>query len=82
MQVCLIANQLVTFGGSNEPCALVTLNSIGNISPEENRQNCKTIHEFLQTELALEPTRVFIIFNDIDRNNLAYNSMVFDDILK
>ena len=79
--MAVIANQLVTFGGSSEPCALVTLNSIGNISPQENRVNCKKIHAHLETELGLSPKRVFIIFNDVERNNLAWDSQVFDDIL-
>lgn len=80
-QVCVIANQLVTFGGSTEPCALVTLNSIGNISPQENRENCKKLHTHIEQELNISPKRVFILFNDVDRNNLAWDKQVFDDIL-
>lgn len=79
--IAVIPNQLVTFGGTSEPCALVTLNSIGNISCEENRVNCKNIHSFLETELSLPSKRVFIIFNNVHRNDLAYDEKIFEDIL-
>ncbi|KAH9404427.1 hypothetical protein TYRP_000250 [Tyrophagus putrescentiae] len=81
LQIAVIPNQLVTFGGTSEPCALVTLNSIGNISCEENRVNCKNIHSFLETELSLPSKRVFIIFNNVHRNDLAYDEKIFEDIL-
>lgn len=77
----IIANQLITFGGtSNEPGALIIVRNVGEVSVEKNRESCKKLYSFLQTELALSPTRVLIKFEDIDPQKVAMNSQLFSDM--
>lgn len=72
---------MITFGGTPEPCALVHYQSIGNISPEENRSSSEQIFKQLQTDLNISPERVFINYFNLDSNNVAWNGRIFRDIL-
>lgn len=73
-------NQLITFGGTNEPCALVSIQSIGNQSLDENRQSCKKIFEHLQNELNISSKRIFINFINFAPCNVGWDGRIYEDI--
>jgi phenylpyruvate tautomerase len=59
----LCKDQNMTFGGTNEPCAYVTLMSIGRLGIEENKKHSNAIMNELEKLLEIPPSRVcFIIF--------------------
>ena len=49
---------MMTFGGSNEPCAYVCLMSIGKLGVEENKKHSDAIMTVLEKSLGISPTRV------------------------
>ena len=55
------------FGGTNDPCALIYVDSIGKLGVEENKVLSKIIFDFIKEKLGIEGTRY--------KNNLS------DDIL-
>ncbi|XP_067686054.1 failed axon connections homolog [Haliotis asinina] len=50
--------QMMTHGGTTEPCANSELQAIGHISAEENIQMSKEISEFLKSKLGIDNTSV------------------------
>ena len=58
--VNLIGDQNMTFGGSNEPNACVSVISIGNMGPEENKMFSNRIMSELEDHLGISPSRVSI----------------------
>lgn len=57
--VCIQINteKNMIFAGTNEPCALIKVASIGKISVEENKIHTKNITEFITKNLGLDPNR-------------------------
>ena len=51
----------MTFGGTNEPCAYVTLMSIGRLGIEENKKHSNAIMNELEKLLEIPPSRVYFI---------------------
>jgi hypothetical protein len=52
----------MTFGGTNEPCAYVTLMSIGRLGIEENKKHSNAIMNELEKLLEITPSRVFLFY--------------------
>uniref|UniRef100_A0A1I7S1N3 L-dopachrome isomerase n=1 Tax=Bursaphelenchus xylophilus TaxID=6326 RepID=A0A1I7S1N3_BURXY len=51
-------DQIMSFGGTEEPCAIVTTRCIGKIKePEYIHQNAKELTRFISTELKIKPER-------------------------
>ncbi|UXI22589.1 Delta-sarcoglycan [Sarcoptes scabiei] len=78
-KVSIETNELLTFGGTKEPCALIECRSIGSISLEENRIASKRLFEILESDLNLSPGRVFIDFFDMSADDVAWNQQIFSD---
>ena len=57
MSVCVVPDCIMSFGGTSDPCAQVTLSSIGNLGLEENKRISKSLSELLESALGLMPTR-------------------------
>ena len=57
--VCVFVQpqQMLTFGGTNDPCALIRVESIGKLGVEENKALSKTIFDFIKEKLGIEGTR-------------------------
>lgn len=75
------ADQTMTFGGTHEPTGLIILHSIGYISREENKKWSKILFPHIEATLGIPGDRLFIIYVDLNRNNLAWKGVTFDDIL-
>ena len=64
------------FGGTDEPAAYVTLDSIG--LPEARTADFSaTICAFLEDALKVPANRIYIAFGDIQRNLFGWNSKTF-----
>ncbi|CAF0742843.1 unnamed protein product [Brachionus calyciflorus] len=59
----VLADQLLTFAGTSEPCAYVILMSIGQLGVEENKKHSKAIMDELE-KIGIPPNRMYIVFND------------------
>ena len=63
------------FGGSTEPLAYVHLESLGFAkSPAEITP---ALTKLLQEQLQVDPSRMFIRFDDVNRENYAWNGKTF-----
>mmetsp|Transcript_17844 Transcript_17844/g.27580 ORF Transcript_17844/g.27580 Transcript_17844/m.27580 type:complete len:120 (+) Transcript_17844:35-394(+) len=70
--------QCMLWGGSDEPCALCTVASLGAI----NLKNNETISSDICTMLSgapygIKPDRTYIEFRDMPRENCGYNGKTF-----
>ena len=54
------AQQMMSFGGTTDPCALIDVMSIGKLGVEENKVLSKTIFDFIKEKLGIEGTRYYM----------------------
>lgn len=66
----------LTFGGSSEPAAYVTLDSIG-LPEERTTEFSGIICRFLESAIGVPGDRVYIAFGDIQRNLFGWNEKTF-----
>ena len=57
VSVCLMPGQMMSFGGTEEPCALMSVGSIGKLGVEENKAISATLFKFIKEKLGIEGTR-------------------------
>ena len=62
------------FGGTDEHCSFIEIQSIGSLYPSKMS---KPICEFFSSELDIPTERIYIIFNDVDSNQWAWNNKTF-----
>ncbi|KAK8738720.1 hypothetical protein OTU49_003643 [Cherax quadricarinatus] len=79
--VRVIPGQLMTFGGSFNPCAVATVMSIGNLGVQENKAHAQKIFEFTEKTLGIPNDRMYIIFTDKPASEIGYKSTTFHEIL-
>ena len=48
---------MLMFGGTNDPCALIYVDSVGKLGVEENKVLSKIIFDFIKEKLGIEETR-------------------------
>ena len=63
--VHIIPDQLMSFGGSFEPCAQVLMQSIGRLGPEENKKYSAILSQELEIKLGIPANRAYIFFHDV-----------------
>lgn len=66
----------VIFGGSDEPCALGNLYSIGSVAIEKNGALHAAISELIEP-YGVESSRMYINFFDMERANVGWNGKTF-----
>lgn len=67
---------VMTFAGSDAPTAFIEVRSIG--LPEDRcSEFAEAISRFIQTELDIDPGRVFIDLRDLPRTRFAWNGKTF-----
>jgi phenylpyruvate tautomerase PptA (4-oxalocrotonate tautomerase family) len=64
------------FAGSDEPAAFVRLKSIG-LPRDKCSEYADKISDFLERELSISKSRIFIDLTDIDRSLFALNGKTF-----
>ncbi|KAM4051481.1 macrophage migration inhibitory factor-like [Anomaloglossus baeobatrachus] len=75
--VHILPDQMMSFGGTTEPCALCNLKSIGKIGGPQNKQYTTLLSDILTKELHVPPNRVYINFVDLSPNNVGWNRSTF-----
>jgi phenylpyruvate tautomerase PptA (4-oxalocrotonate tautomerase family) len=66
----------MTFAGRAAPTAFVELKSLG-LTEDQCNPFAEKISAFIQTELGIEPNRVFIDFAEAPRTRFAWNGKTF-----
>ena len=62
----IMPDQMMSFGGSFEPCAQVLVQSVGRLGVEENKAYSKAIFADLESKLGIAPNRAYIFFHDVN----------------
>jgi len=74
--VSITDNASVIFGGSDDPCALGNLYSIGAISMESNGAIHNSVSDLLEP-YGVDTSRMYINFFDMERANVGWNRRTF-----
>lgn len=70
--VTVVPDQLMTFSGTNDPCALCSLHSISKIGGAQNRNYSKVL-----CSLHISPDRVDTNCYSTNAANVGWNSSIF-----
>lgn len=74
--VCIMDEQSLLFGGTDAPCAIAQLNSIGAINLENNRSFSEAFSALI-AEHGIAEDRYYVNFFDVPRENVAFKSATF-----
>ena len=74
VMVQVIHSPSMYFAGTDELCAFIEIKSIGSLVPSKMSE---PICEFFSTELEIPTERIYILFQDIDCSQWAWNSKTF-----
>ncbi|XP_052798947.1 macrophage migration inhibitory factor homolog [Mya arenaria] len=75
--VRLVPDQIMSHGGSTDPCASVQVFSIGAIGGEKNKNHSQAIGKFINSELGIPIDRFYVTFIDVARSDCGYNGSTF-----
>ncbi|XP_064390316.1 macrophage migration inhibitory factor-like [Halichondria panicea] len=70
-------DQMMSFGGTEEPCALMSITSVGNLGVEENKKISASIFKLIKEKLSIEGTRAYLEFHDAQRSEIGYDGTTF-----
>lgn len=70
-------DQVMSFGGTQEPCCFARVLSIGNLDPASNANISECIMECLKASLGVDPSRIYIEFHDSERHMMGWNGATF-----
>ncbi|XP_063876099.1 macrophage migration inhibitory factor homolog [Scylla paramamosain] len=76
----VLPDQLMTFGGTSEPCAVVRLSSIGRLGVELNKKHAAKIFAFMDKHLGISNDRMFMAFQDLDSSTVGYKGTTFHEL--
>lgn len=71
--VMINAGEIINFGGSHGPSALVTLLTVGRMGPTENTAYSAVISDELERCLGVLPFQTYIRFVDAKLSAIAYS---------
>ncbi|CAD5223990.1 unnamed protein product [Bursaphelenchus okinawaensis] len=73
----------MTFAGTEEPCATVTIRCIGNIKDEKHQPVVAgKLTSFIADELKISPERFYVLFHDLAEDDVAYTGIMFPELKK
>ncbi|KAM8961360.1 macrophage migration inhibitory factor [Pelodytes ibericus] len=75
--VHILPDQMMSFGGSTDPCALCSLHSIGKIGAPQNKSYTKLLSDILSKQLHIPADRCYINYYDLNPANVGWNSTTF-----
>ena len=67
-------NTQMTFAGSDEPCCLIKLKSIGSLNPTSMS---KSLCDLIASKTNIKTNRIYIEFIDVKASNWGFNSSTF-----
>ncbi|XP_072024776.1 macrophage migration inhibitory factor-like [Amphiura filiformis] len=74
--VHVLPDQMMSFAGTQEPCAFVNCISIGKIGKEENKCYTEKITELLGS-IGVAKDRMYVSFSDVARQDVGYDGTTF-----
>nr|AAT77698.1 macrophage migration inhibitory factor II [Branchiostoma belcheri tsingtauense] len=75
--VCVEADVLMTYGGSDAPCCLIDLMSIGKLGLEENKTHTAAICDHVKKHLGIPGDRLYVNFHDAARQDVGRDGTTF-----
>ncbi|NWI51574.1 MIF factor, partial [Calyptomena viridis] len=75
--VHIIPDQMMSFGGSTDPCALCSFYSIGKIGGQQNKTYTKMLCDLILKHLHVSADRVYINYFDMNAANVGWNGSTF-----
>lgn len=82
VQVIVEPDVLMSFGGSTDPCASITITSVGKLGVEENKAISKVIYDLLDTKLGIPDNRAYITFFDKPKSEVGFMHTTLHEITK
>lgn len=73
----LQAGVSMSFGGTFEPACLAEVHSIGTLTPEQTSALSERLNAILAAGLAVDPARIYLGFNDVERHMWALAGQTF-----
>ncbi len=74
VMVKLIDSLQLYFAGTDDPCCIVEIKSIGSLYPSKiSKQIC----EFFSFELEIPSERIYVLFQNIESNMWVWNNKTF-----
>ena len=70
-------DQVMTYSGTQEPCAFVRIVSIGGLNSEKNVTISTEVCGLLESQYKIDPSRIYIEFVDSERHMFGWNSRTF-----
>uniref|UniRef100_L7M3U4 L-dopachrome isomerase n=1 Tax=Rhipicephalus pulchellus TaxID=72859 RepID=L7M3U4_RHIPC len=70
-------DQMLSFGGTDEPCAIANLYSIGCLSPKENKKHSAALFEHIEKTLGIKGNRMYINYFDLPATNVGFSGKTF-----
>nr|ANB86946.1 macrophage migration inhibitory factor [Paracentrotus lividus] len=74
--VHLSPNQMMSFAGSTDPCAVVNVMSIGKLGVEENKVITKIVTGEM-AKIGVNADRMYVMFRDAARQDVGWNNTTF-----
>ncbi|TYZ63779.1 hypothetical protein PybrP1_001839 [[Pythium] brassicae (nom. inval.)] len=69
VMVQLKLDQSMLLGGSDAPCAMIRLRSIGRVDPERNPATVAALTDVVSKTLSVPVDRIYMNLDDVDRTN-------------
>ncbi|VDK61825.1 unnamed protein product [Cylicostephanus goldi] len=67
----------MTFAGTDAPCGVAQLRSIGGVGGSQNNSHAKALFALIKDHLGIEGSRMYIEFIDIGAADIAHNGRTF-----
>ncbi|KAL6728421.1 hypothetical protein Aduo_010196 [Ancylostoma duodenale] len=75
--VHVVPDQKMTFAGTDGPCGIGILKSIGGVGGSQNNSHAKALFALIKDHLGIEGSRMYIEFVDIGAADIAHNGRTF-----
>ncbi|GIY72725.1 macrophage migration inhibitory factor [Caerostris darwini] len=73
-------DQLMSWAGTSDPCAVATLGSIGSLGTSQNAKISKALFDHVKDNLSINSDRMYITYVDLERANVGYLGTTFADL--
>ncbi|KAF8881954.1 Tautomerase/MIF superfamily [Gymnopilus junonius] len=80
ISVIFTYNELVTFAGTFDPAFSLRIDSLDNISEQQNEGYSKAFFEFFEEKLGTKGNRGYVTYIDPGRPNMGFESTTFATI--
>ncbi|NXL94967.1 MIF factor, partial [Alectura lathami] len=67
-------DQVMSCGGSTDPCTVCFLYSIGKMGEQENKVCSKLLCDLLNKQLKIPSDRIYVSFFDLRAGNVGWNT--------